>query len=458
MRVCDALAVDTLGEPPAGLAERPEESPRSGSLALSGWRDRPVLALAVVALAAGFGQFGAVASLGDVARTFGHISQGRRLADQAGLSGTDLGLGLAVIRLASLGGLLVAGLADRLGRRRLLLAAAGAGLLVTMTAAVSPGYWWFVALFALGRPALSAAISVAQVAAAEETASSSRAKAVALIAGAYGLGSGMTAIVHGLASRSLGFRGLLLLAGLPLAIVLLSRHELREPARFRAVSGGRRLPVLGPIALPLRRRLGVLAGLAFAVAFVTGPANSFIFLYAENVRRLSGVATSAMVAGSGLIGLAGLVLGQRAADRMGRRGAGAIGMALIALSGTVAYSGGRLALVCGYIFGVGFAAFFAPSLGAIANELFPTEVRASTAGWLVAAGVLGGAAGLLAFGALADVGDGFGHAASLTFLPVLPVAAVFFALPETKGREPEEICVPSLAKGRRARRPARSAR
>jgi MFS family permease len=104
------------------------------------------------------------------------------LADQAGLSGTDLGIGLAIMRLASLGALPVTGLADRFGRRMLLLVTVGAGLAMTALAAASPSYWWFVAIFACGRPLLSATNGLAQVTAAEQTGSRDRAKAVALIA------------------------------------------------------------------------------------------------------------------------------------------------------------------------------------------------------------------------------------------------------------------------------------
>jgi hypothetical protein len=43
-----------------------------------------------------------VAALGDVARSFGHVVRGATVADQAGLSSTRLGAGLAIIRLASL--------------------------------------------------------------------------------------------------------------------------------------------------------------------------------------------------------------------------------------------------------------------------------------------------------------------------------------------------------------------
>src|SRR5271154_6188589 len=104
-------------------------------LVLHGWTDRAVVGLGLVALAAGFGQFGLTATLGDVARHFGHVLHGSSITDQAGLSGTQLGLGLAVIRLASLGGLPIAGLADRVGRRRVLLLACGLGLALTAASA-----------------------------------------------------------------------------------------------------------------------------------------------------------------------------------------------------------------------------------------------------------------------------------------------------------------------------------
>jgi predicted MFS family arabinose efflux permease len=51
-----------------------------------------------------------------------------------------------------LGSLPLAGLADWLGRRRVLLGCTAFRLAVSALAALSPSYWWFVALFALGRP------------------------------------------------------------------------------------------------------------------------------------------------------------------------------------------------------------------------------------------------------------------------------------------------------------------
>jgi MFS family permease len=412
-----------------------------GPLRLYRWNDLAVAGVAVAALASGFGQFGVVAALGDVARSFGHVVRGATVADQAGLSGTRLGAGLAVIRLASLGGLPLAGMADRFGRRKTLLITCGLGLAATAASAASPGYWWFVIIFALGRPLLSATNAIAQVNAAEQTSSQDRAKAVALVAAGYSAGAGATVVVHGLAGTALGFRGLFLLALVPMALLPLAWRWVGEPSRFTiaAVAAHRPLPVLGAVSAPYRSRLLVVAGLAFTVAVITGPSNSFVFIYAQNVRHLSGLLTAAMVVVAGGAGLAGLVLGSWLADHLGRRPACAAAMAGIAATGVLTYSGSLPALFGGYVLGVLAAAAFAPAAGALSNELFPTPVRASVAGWLVAASVLGAVGGLLAFGAVADLGHRFGVAALAVFLPALLGLALFLLLPETRGREPEDL-------------------
>jgi hypothetical protein len=52
--------------------------------------------------AAGFALFSPSAALGDVAEQFGHLGEGGTIAEQAGLPGSVLGGGLAVIRLSGL--------------------------------------------------------------------------------------------------------------------------------------------------------------------------------------------------------------------------------------------------------------------------------------------------------------------------------------------------------------------
>jgi MFS family permease len=422
--------------------------PRPGGLRLHRWNDRAVVGAALAAFAAGFGQFGVVAALGDVARGFGQASTGTSLVAQAGVSGTGLGIGLGIMRLASLGALPVIGLADRLGRRRMLLGTVGAGLALTALAAVSPTYWWFVAIFACGRPLLAATSGLAQVAAAEQTASADRAKAVALIAAGYGTGAGVIAIVHSLAARTLGFRGVFALALIPLALLPLLWRWIEEPDRFTvAASGpGHPVPVFDAVARPFRRRLAVIVVLGFAVSVITGPANSFVFLFAQNDLRLPGIVTAGMVAGAGVAGLAGLLAGRWLADRAGRRLTGALAMAAVALLAIWTYSGPVPALVAGYILGTFAASVFAPASGSLVNELFPTSVRASVAGWSLAAGVLGAVAGLVAFGAVADAGHQFALAGLVTFFPPALVMVLFWLLPETRGREPEDLWPATLTR------------
>jgi MFS family permease len=415
--------------------------PPPGGLRLHRWSDRAVVGAATSAFASGFGQFGVVAALGHVAKGFGEAGTGGSLAAQAGLSGTSLGIGLAIMRLASLGALPVIGLADRFGRRPMLLATVGLGLLMTVLAAASPTYWWFVAIFACGRPLLAATNGLAQVTAAEQTASADRAKAVALIATGYGTGAGAIAIVDSLAASTLGFRGVFLLALVPLALLPLLWRWLEEPDRFTKAAAGpeRPVPVLDAAAGPFRRRLAVIVVLGFAVSVITGPANSFVFLFAQNFLHQPGIVTAAMVVGAGVAGLAGLLAGRWLADRAGRRPTGALAMTAVALLAVWTYTGSAPALVAGYILGVFAASVFAPAAGALTNELFPTSVRASAAGWSLAAGVLGAVTGLVVFGVVAGASDRFAVAGLVTFLPAALVMVLFWLLPETRGREPEDL-------------------
>src|SRR4029453_11067675 len=196
--------------------------------------------------------------------------------------------------------------------------------------------------------------------------------------------------------------------------------------------------VFGRVRADLRPRLWLLAMLAFAIAFVTGPMNTFLFVYAENALGMSRSSTAAMVLAAAPVGLAGLLAGRWAADRLGRRVTAAGAQALVALAGMLTYSGSRAAVAAGYLAAVLVASAYAPAIGALGSELFPTRVRATVAGWLVAAGVLGAVAGLVAFGLLTDALDSFATAAILICAPVVVTCMLFARLPETRGLELEQ--------------------
>lgn len=410
---------------------------------LQRWRSAPVLSVAAVAIASGFGQFGAVAALADVAEAFGAAGGGASVAEQAGLSGTVLGVGLAVIRVASLGALPLAALADRKGRTPVVLWSCAVGLALVVLGALSPGYWWFVAAFGLSRPFLTATNAVAQVIAGEHTASSDRARAVALVAGGYGLGSALVALVRGAMGGATSFRVTFALAVVPLVSLPLLKRWMAEPRRFRAAArstpgGARGRAVLATLGGEGRRRLVITLALAFAAAFVTGPANSFVFVYAEGILGASPSLTAAILVAALPVGLAGLLLGRWGGDHVGRRPTAGLALAGVGVAAVLTYRGGVASTVAGALLTVLAGYAFAPTLAAMGTELFPTEVRAAVAGWMVGSGVVGAVCGLLAFGALADLFDGFGTAAAVVAVPALAATLLFSRLPETRGLEPEE--------------------
>ena len=204
--------------------------------------------------------------------------------------------------------------------------------------------------------------------------------------------------------------------------------------------------MIGAVARPFRRRLAIVAALAFGVSVITGPANSFVFLFAQNVLDQRGIVTAAMVVGAGFSGLVGLLAGRWAADRLGRRITGASAMVAVAFLAILTYSGTPEALVVGYVLGVFAGSVFAPAAGTLVNELFPTSVRASVAGWALAAGVLGAAVGLVAFGAVADLHNRFGAASAVTFLPAVLLMSLFWFLPgNARARSPKKYLAPTLS-------------
>jgi MFS family permease len=80
------------------------------------------------------------------------------------------------------------------------------------------------------------------------------------------------------------------------------------------------------------------------------------------------------------------------------------------------------------------------AIGTLSGELFPTEARGTSNGFLMVCGVCGSVVGLLLATQLEDVVGGLGPAIALCGLA--PLLAAFFIvprLPETRARQLEEI-------------------
>ena len=435
-------AVTTLNAGPPGEVTPPQR--------LHGWLHPAILAAAALSVASGYAQFGVFTALADVGEAFGH-AEATGVAG-VGLSGTAIGVGLGIIRFAALGGLPLSSMADHRGRRRVLLLCCALGLAVTAVAAASQDYWVFIALFALGRPLLSATNAIVGVIAAEETRAKDRAKAIGLITAAYGVGAGLPALVRVLDARlldgALGFRGLFALTVIPLLLLPLLARSIEEPDRFVRVtrSGKANRLALAAVEPRLRGRLAMICGLAFAATFAATPINGYVFVYAEGVLGVSPTFTFAIVLAAGVTGLIGLIAGRWAADVLGRRITCVTMHVLAGVAGYLAYRGSLSIAVVGYLLGITAGSAFAPAIGALSAEIFPTAERATAAGWLTAASALGAVGGLVAFGMLVDTLGGFAAAALVVSVPVVVTAPLYLLLPETRGMELEESA-PDVAVG-----------
>ena len=390
-----------------------------------------------IAMASGFAQFGAVASLNDVAHHFGHQTSAKTLQSVVGLSGSVLGIGLALLRLSSLASLPLAALADRWGRVVVVRRTLWLGLLVTSVAALSPSYWFFVACFAVARPLLSATSTLVQVVTVELSSSARRIHHLVIIAAGAGIGAGTSAVLHGVIRGSNSFRWLFALALVPLLIMPRLSRALPEPKR---PVDEPLLARLGVVEHQWRGRLYVMAAVSFTIGVISGPANGFAFVYGEGVLHIAPHVVASVVAASAATGLAGLLVGRALSRRLGRRATVVLGVLASASTACVAYSGGRDVFVVGYMTGVFAAGLLAPAAAALSTEIFPHRIRATTAGWIVVAGVVGATIGLFVFGWIADVFkttslDSLRLPALVTFLPLLPTLLLVQRLPETASLE-----------------------
>ena len=390
-------------------------------------------ALVVVALVAGFAQFGAVASLADVARHFGRHASSQTLQSVVGLSGSELGAGLAVLRLSSLGALPLAALADRTRRTTVLRRTLFAGLLVTAVASLSPSYWIFVLCFALARPLLSATSTLVQVITVELSSTQRRIHRLVIVSAGAGAGAGLAAILHGVIRGPDSFRWLFALALVPIVFLAPSVRAVPEPSFRTDTPAPARL---GAVPHSVWGRLVAVSVIVFVIGVISGPASGFTFVYGESVLKLRPEIVAVVVTLSAVTGLAGLLLSRYLANTIGRKKTVLLGVLATAATATLAYSGGDAAFVVGYMGGVASGGLLAPAIAAMSTELFSHEVRATAAGWIVVAGVLGATTGLIVFGLMGDVVHVTGPGslripALVTFLPLLPALVLLRRLPES---------------------------
>jgi MFS family permease len=343
-------------------------------------------------------------------------------------------IALAVTRLAVFLAIALVSMADRRGRRQLLLVSAVGACLFAATTALAPSLPWFTASQTVARGFSTALAVLIAVVAAEEMPAGARAWGVSVLGMSAALGAGLCVLALPLADVSDGGWRLLFL--LPIAALPLLRNlgrQLPESRRFTAGHGATGIAGHGA-------RLRLLAGSGFLLQVFTAPASQLQNEFLRDERAYTAFGISLFTICTSTPAGIGVVAGGRLADLHGRRIIGAIGV-VGGVGGTVAMfltHGPAMwawSLVASVIGGASL-----PALGVYGPELFPTGVRAKANGVLVVAGVLGSSAGLLLAGVLSDSLGSLGRAlAVLAIGPALLAVLVVARYPETARLELEDL-------------------
>ncbi|MGH7804505.1 MAG: MFS transporter, partial [Candidatus Binatia bacterium] len=151
-----------------------------------------------------------------------------------GASESTLGWALSAIRLGALASIPLGRVADRRGRRGLLLFTILAYTIATAATGFSTGIVTFVAFQLLATIFLLTELSLAQVVIAEEFPRDFRAQGQAML-GAFGaLGAGLCAVIFPMFQQTaLGWRGLYFVGLLPLLLIAWLRRALPETERWQ---------------------------------------------------------------------------------------------------------------------------------------------------------------------------------------------------------------------------------
>ena len=360
-----------------------------------------------------------------------------------GVAEHEIGVLAGTIRLGALLALAAGLMADRLGRRRLLLFTVVGYSVATFLTAFARTPFEFMVCQLIGRGFLYAETAIAIVVITEELAAKDRGFGLGLLGALGACGHGGAAIaLSAVDAVPYGWRALYALGAFPFLLLAWLRRGLPETARFEAARGA---PAhwwtpLRSLATAYPGRLAALLAIAFSIEFATGAAVGFMAKTLQEVHGYTQGQVTTLYLLGGVLAIAGNQAAGMWSDRIGRK------PVLIALLVTMGAAYAGFYDTSGFwIAPIWIAQVFALQgvlvlVRALGSELFPTSYRSTASSLRMVIATLGGSAGLVLeshlYGALGS------HAAAISaLLPTLGIAAllVWIALPEPAARELEEV-------------------
>jgi len=358
-------------------------------------------------------------------------------ADDFGISEQGQGVAGVIVRCGIVLALPFAVLADRLGRRRMILLLAWLAPTLASLGSLAPNFWVLTATQTVARPLGIALDLLIAVVAAEEMPRNSRAYAVSVLAMASGLGAGVAVMSLPLADLGAdGWRFVYVVALVWLASAVTATRKLTETPRFEHIVEAHQV---GRAHVD-KRRFAIVAGVAFLANLFIAPASYFQNRYLDDVRGYSAASIAVFTLATATPASIGFVLGGRLADMAGRRRVLATSIPIATTGLVLSFNvGGPLMWAAAFVGGL-VAGIAYPAFSVYRTELFPTARRGQAGGFIVAMALVGGSIGLLLAGFLIDHGWSYGRTMAVLALAQLVTATiVYVTYPETAHRSLEEI-------------------
>ena len=354
--------------------------------------------------------------------------------EEIGFSEQAQSIVLAAVRGDILVALAFVAVADRKGRRRLVLGALVTGCVASAMTAFSPGVEVLTATQVIARGSITAVVILIGIMAAEEMPAGSRAYALSLLSVSGAIGVGTALLLFPVADLDVrGWRVLFLVALFFLPLVAVVARRLPESRRYQAPHQEVRIAGHG-------KRFWLLAASAFLFAIFWAPAAQYQNVFLRRELGYSAALISTFTVVTNVWGGLGIVAGGRLADVRGRRVVAAIGI-VGGVGATVLMFFARGWPVWAWsTIGSIIGAATVPALSVYGPELFPTSLRGRANGVISALGRVGSVLGLLFLAVVVGRQDELAPImAMLAIGPALVVVLVLVAYPETAHRELEEL-------------------